>query len=354
MTNLHEPGAIPVPGPRAGALVQPEEFDAETRAVLDRVGLAAEQVVRDKRPENTRKSYGTDWTAWERFTREKNLPVLAVEPGTLTAFVHWLWEQPGKKAGTLMAPNTIDRRISGVVVTARKDHHLKLDPDVGALARELLKALVKEMEQAGQQRGTGPAPALRIRHMKRISRALPGTLAALRDRSLMTLHFAIAGREHEVAYLRLRDITEDPEGRGLIVDIRVSKVKPRTVKVLYLQDPAICPVRCWWKWVEAAGLEDPDDFAFRRIHSKGTTLLPGGLSPEAVGDVITRLGETAGLEIRPTGHSPRRALASEGKKAGNDRSAIARQGGWAPNSRAMEGYFEEEDGWEENALSGVG
>ncbi|MEV5107591.1 hypothetical protein ACFQ7G_19575 [Streptomyces massasporeus] len=40
----------------------------------------------------------------------------------------------------------------------------------------------------------------------------------------MTVHFALAGREHELAYLRLRDIAEDPEGRGLIVDVRVSKV----------------------------------------------------------------------------------------------------------------------------------
>ncbi|MFD4974685.1 hypothetical protein [Streptomyces sp. NPDC058424] len=42
----------------------------------------------------------------------------------------------------------------------------------------------------------------------------------------MTMHFAIAGREHELAYLRVRDIAEDPEGRGLIVDVRVSKVAP--------------------------------------------------------------------------------------------------------------------------------
>jgi hypothetical protein len=40
----------------------------------------------------------------------------------------------------------------------------------------------------------------------------------------MTMHFAIAGREHELAALRTRDIVEDPEGRGLIVDVRVSKV----------------------------------------------------------------------------------------------------------------------------------
>lgn len=347
-----EVGAVSVPGPRV-ELLRPEEFSSETRATLDMVRLAAKKVVDDKRPENTRNAYGTDWAAWQRFTAEKDIPELAIEPGTLTAFVHWCWEQPGKKAGMRMAPNSIDRRISGVVVTGRKEHGLVLARDIGSLPRELLKRLVAEMEKEGEQRGTGQAPALLVRHMKQVTKALPENLLGIRDRSLMSMHFAIAGREHEVAYLRLRDIAEDPEGRGLIVNIRVSKISPRAVKVKPFQDTTICPVVSWRRWKEVAGLEDPDDFAFRRIHSKGTTLMDGGLTPEAVGDVITRCGEVGKLEVRPTGHSPRRGVANESKKAGNDRSAIAAQGGWVPNSSAMEGYFDEVDGWEENALNRI-
>ncbi|WP_310942079.1 integrase [Streptomyces sp. gCLA4] len=352
-------GGLMVPAPRSGDLLKPEDFDTETRALLDAVGLAAKKTVADSRPKNTKDSYAQDWAAWERFTAEKGLPTLGVEDGTLVAFVHWLWGQPGKKAGTFTAPSTIDRRISGVVVSARKEHDLKLDPNIGALAREYLKALMKGMEKAGEVRGTGKAPALLPVHMKQVSRALPDNLLGIRDRSLMTMHFAIAGREHEVAYLRNRDITEDPEGRGLLVHIRVSKVSPRKVKVKPLQDTRICPVTSWRKWKTAVeelteAPLDPDEFAFRRIHSKGTTLMKGGITPVAVGHVITRCGETAGLEERYTGHSPRRGLANAAKKAKNDRSTIAAQGGWVPNSTAMEGYFDEEDGWEENALNGVG
>lgn len=36
------------------------------------------------------------------------------------------------------------------------------------------------------------------------------------------------------------------------------------------------------------------------------TALPGGLTPEAVGDIVTRAGNCAGLGINFTGHSPRR------------------------------------------------
>lgn len=63
-----------------------------------------------------------------------------------------------------------------------------------------------------------------------------------------------------------------------------------------------------------------------------------------VGSVITRLGEWAELDFRPTGHSTRRGGATSAKRAKNDRKSIAAQGGWVDNSMAMEGYFEEVNG----------
>ncbi|GGX16800.1 hypothetical protein [Streptomyces chartreusis] len=89
--------------------------------------------------------------------------------------------------------------------------------------------------------------------------------AGFRDLALMTMHFAIAGPEHELAGLRTRDITE---GRGLIVNVRVSKVAPRKVEVLYGSRAYLCPVRAWRRWKEAAGL---DYFAFRRLHNRWHT-----------------------------------------------------------------------------------
>ncbi|MFJ6792081.1 site-specific integrase [Streptomyces angustmyceticus] len=53
------------------------------------------------------------------------------------------------------------------------------------------------------------------------------------------------------------------------------------------------------------------------------------------------------------GTPPRRGSAEESRRAGNDRKVIAKQGGWVPNSGVMEGYFEDADGWEENAMIGV-
>ncbi|GGP82296.1 integrase [Streptomyces melanogenes] len=331
----------------------PGRFDPATEARLDGIDRDATRHVQDNRPAKTRNGYAADWRAWEAFCAQTALPPLAVRSGTLVLFTEWCWLQPGYKPGLFMAPAAIDRRLAGVVVTARREHKLQLAVDVAEEARALLKAKVKAMEKAGEQRGRGQAPALLVRHMEKIAATLPDNLSGVRDLSLMTMHFAIAGREHEVGWLRERHIAEDPEGRGLIVDVRISKNYPRVVQVPYGSRAHLCPVRAWRRWREAAGIGAPDGFAYRRLHSRHHTVMDQGPDAEAVGDVITRLAERAGLDIRPTGHSPRRGLVTESSRAGNPDAVAEKQGGWAKGSKAMRRYREDDDGFTENALHGV-
>lgn len=116
---------------------------------------------------------------------------------------------------------------------------------------------------------------------------------------------------------------------------------------------SICPVRAWQAWKEAADLTDPDGYAWRRLHNRWHTVLQGGLQPAAIGDVVTRAGQRAGIDIRFTGHSPRRGLATSSRLNGHDQIVIAKQGGWAPHSKVLAGYLEVVDQWEDNALLGV-
>ncbi|MEV6595164.1 hypothetical protein [Streptomyces acidicola] len=97
------------------------------------------RAVADGRPERTRKSYVQDWASWSKFWAETGVPLLAVTPGTLVMFVEWLWTQPRAKPGTRPARSTIDRRLSGTVVTARAEHGVKLKDGVARLARNRLK-----------------------------------------------------------------------------------------------------------------------------------------------------------------------------------------------------------------------
>lgn len=344
-----QPRAFLLPATHGGTV--PDELTPDVLERLAELEKRSAKHEQDLRPKNTVESYATDWKQWEEFCHLLELPPSAITAGSLTAFVEWLWVQPGWKAGTFMAPSTIDRRLSGVVVTGRDRYGLQLDKTIASRARRVLKARVKAMQETEAQRGRGPAKALLVEQLRQVVAAVPDNLRGIRDRSLILTHFAIAGREHEVAFLRVRDFQEHEN--GLLVDVRVSKVKPRKVKVKYGTRPSTCPVRAWRAWKEAAGLTDPDDFAYKPLHPRWHTVMAGGLEPESVGDVITRLGAQAGLDFRPTGHSPRRGAATSSKRAGNDRKEIAAQGGWADNSVAMEGYFEESEGWEENAMNNV-
>ncbi|MFC9243951.1 hypothetical protein ACFT7S_07865 [Streptomyces sp. NPDC057136] len=169
----HQTAVNPVVTPAAP--VRPDAYDAATRAALDHIDDQALKVVADKRPANTRRGYAQDWASWTQFCAESGVPLLAVTPGTLVMFTEWLWNRPGWKKGTYTAPSTIDRRITGTVVTARSEHGVKPEDGVARLARNRLKQLVKEMETNGEQRGRGQAPPLLVDHLTAISPPAPTT-----------------------------------------------------------------------------------------------------------------------------------------------------------------------------------
>jgi integrase len=168
------------------------------------------------------------------------------------------------------------------------------------------------------------------------------------------LDFAVAGRRAEIAGLLVLDVADDPN--GLLVDIRASKTSPRVVAVPYGSNPATCPVRAWQAWKHAASLVvRPTGPAFRRIDRHGR-LLDAGLSGAAVGAVLTRAAARAGVEGRLTGHSARAGLATEARRAGKDRKAIAAITGHKENSPSLNDYIRRADQWDadENALIGIG
>ncbi|MFF4402510.1 hypothetical protein [Streptomyces sp. NPDC001480] len=184
----------------------------------------------------TRRSYAQDWVSWTRFCAASGVPVLALTLGTLVMFVEWLWTQSGGRKGTCTAPSTIDRRISGTAVSARSEHGVRLEDGVARLGRNRLKQLVKEMEEQGETRGRGQAPPLLVEHLVKISTACPDNLTGLRDRALVLMHFAVAGRRHDLAFNRVRDYAETPG--SIQADLRVSKISLRVVPVPYGSRPS--------------------------------------------------------------------------------------------------------------------
>lgn len=325
----------------------PSEFDPELRARLAALDAASDTHAQDQRPANTRRAYAGDWKVWEAFCADFNIPTTAATRGTLRAFVDYQW-----RLGR--AYSTIDRRLAGIVVTLRRPpYRILVDPDATAAARELLKDYQRQAEADEEPaRGRGKAPALTLDKLRRIVAKCDTDLFGLRDRALLLLGFAIAARRAELAGLRLRNIQRNE--RGLLVDVRVTKTKPRTVAVPFQEDALLCPVRAWRAWQTAAGITEPDLHAFRQIHHTGK-VQPKGLTPGRVGDLITAAGLRAGVEEMFTGHSVRSGFATEARRAGKDRQAIAKVTGHADGSKVLDGYMQVVDQWGEkdNALVGL-
>ncbi|GAA2245844.1 hypothetical protein GCM10010232_36180 [Streptomyces amakusaensis] len=78
---------------------------------------------------------------------------------------------------------------------------------------------------------------------------------------------------------------------GMEVDVPVPKIKLRKVKVPFGSRPSSCPVRAWRVRKASAALADPDDFAYKPLHNRWHTVMPDGIAPETIGNVITRLGK---------------------------------------------------------------
>lgn len=119
----------------------------------------------------------------------------------------------------------------------------------------------------------------------------------------------------------------------------------------------MCPVRAWIAYRERLIAEggpeyaDPSTPAFVGIDRWGN--ITGGMNPDSVTDTVKRASERTQVPIAWTGHSLRAGLATETRKNGRDAVAIARQGGWVPDSREMLGYMRAADDWDDNASAGL-
>jgi integrase len=209
------------------------------------------------------------------------------------------------------------------VVTLRREHRTVVNPDDTAASCELLKDYVGNAAKKEEApRGRGQAEALTLADLRRINAACPDTLAGTRDRAWVLLAFAVAARRSEAAGLLVLDVADDPH--DLVVDVRVTKTKPRQVAVPYGSDPLTCPVRA--------------------------------LSGVAATAIVTRAGECAEVTAHLTGHSVRAGMATAARAAGKDRKAIADTTGHVPESPVLDQYLRTVDGWspQESALIGIG
>lgn len=328
-------------------------------AVLAALDQAATKYLADRRPGKTKSGYARDWALWREFldwvgTRTGQRPAdTDLTKGTMVSFVVWL--DTVKQA----APNSIDRRITGVTVTARREHGVTVPKEATEAAREALKPL--KNDPARISRGRGKAPAATPAHIREMNTAVPKPtatrkrhvppdIALLRDRALAAMSFAIGGRVSEVSALTVDGIKL--EGEGLVVHVPSVKKRPaRNVPVAFGEHAATCPVRLWLSWREQLGRTDGP--AFVPVGEAGR-LGEHRLSPDGCRIAITRAAARAELDTRLTGHSMRRGLVTTGRKKGKRAEKLRAQTGHATNSPVFWEYVEEGEMWEDAATDGIG
>lgn len=325
----------------------PATYDPATLAVLAAMEEAAEKHLDAIRPRNTKRGYENDWALWEEFhgwlaeRTGHTLPLTAATKGTLVGFVVWL------DTIKLAAPNSIDRRITGVTVTAR-GLGVEVPKEATVAARKALKPMKADPERLA--RGRGKAAAATPEQLRQMAAAVPDSLTGLRDHALWLLAFAVAGRSAEVAALRADGITQVSQG----LDVHVPSVKgrpARDVVVSHGKSPDTCPVRAWLTWRTTAGITAGPAFVpIDRWGNLGDT----ALSPAACRDIIARNAERAGLAVRLTGHSMRAGFITTSRVAGKREEKIRAQSGHAENSPAFWGYIREADRWTDAASEDIG
>lgn len=339
-----------------------ERVDLDALASIDGRG---EQVVaamasqirdRSQRP-NTAAAYGQDRAHWERYCTIAGLDPDRPSADALTVFAAWLITNPGTGVEHA-APATLRRRVHGVI-SSWHAQGATVPHRVGAEAMRTITAHERWLSDHHLDAGRGQARLLTIDGLHRLVRACPTTKAGLRDRALLLIGFGVAARRSELSGLAAGDITADYHGgalRGVVVRMRSSKTgKGRTVPIARGQDPATCPAIAWLHWTQASGITSGP--ALRRV-DRHDHVRDEGLSAAAVGEVIRRAGQRTGEAdlAELSGHSLRAGLATAARRAGHDVQAIARVGGWDPQSRELAKYMRIADQWDplDNATVNIG
>lgn len=351
--------SLPVPAdqPERAALIQKwaERHGIDTAHRLAQAEDLADAVRREITAENTTDTYTKAWRVWERFAKSQKFPLLEGSRGALVAYVAWMLRQ-GQTNGTGYAPTSASTILAGTVVELR-NRDVTVSRDDQAEARTALEGLAVKLlkDKTEKRRGRGKAATAQVPDLYKVVRACPDTLAGARDKALILTGFHYAARAQDPAGLLTQDITLHP--RGLIVSILTGKTKHsvRDAKIRYQNDPEICPVEAWKTYrvrlaAEAAPKwSAPEAPAFVGISRWGT--VTGGMVPDSITRAIKRISVRAGVDLAWTGHSLRIGHASTARKQGKDAVVIADQGGWARHSRSMNGYFQIEDGWDDNSTA---
>lgn len=273
----------------------------------------AQELALMSKAENTRKAYRSDWSRWQAWCERRSVTALPAAPESVAAYL-------ADHAGQLKV-STLSRHLASISTAHRLAGHQS------PCREELVRATLAGLKRQHGSRQKQAAPILSSDLLAILEQISSGSPADLRDRALMLTGWCAALRRSELAALQWGDLAT--VAGGMVLTVRHSKTDHAgTGQQVALPQQAQqdrCPVAAleqWRSWLlehdgpAAVAHESP---VLRRISPHGS-LLEAGLSAQAVGSIIARRSQAAGLTA--TGHSLRVGLCWSAAQAGVSDSAL--------------------------------
>jgi integrase len=297
---------------------------------LVRLGTRAAEFARTSRSPATERAYRSDWADFARWCELAGLIALPAEPTTIGAYL-------SDRADSLKVA-TLHRRIAAITAAHRMAGQ-GLDGGHPAIARVL--GGIRRVYGTKQTAKT----AILTEDLRRMVRALPATLAGVRDKAVLLVGFAGAFRRSELIAIDLGDLSLT--NVGVVITVRRSKTDQeaagRDVGIPRSRKSSItCPVAALEAWLQETDRIEPtwttvEDHpetlrhmaaqpVFRAIdHGKLTT---NRLSGQAIAEIVKKAALRIGLDpARFAGHSLRSGFATSAARAGADLAFIMQQTG---------------------------
>src|ERR1051326_773704 len=238
-------------------------------------------------PANTQRSYRVAWQQFTDWCTQHTRAPLPTSAATLADYVAHLCDRD-------KAPSTIKHRMAAISAHNQAHGHPPLGREVTKAANLVLRGYRKNRAGTGQR--TKEAPPISRDQLRAMSGACDrNTLAGRRDRLLLVIGWALAGRRSELAALRIEDVrVVDNE---LEILVRTSKVDKQsegeTVYVPAGEHVDTDPVGLlddWLAALEIGGGCATEGALFRAVTRDDRLYRYGRLSPAAINELVKRAG----------------------------------------------------------------
>lgn len=285
----------------------------------------------------TRRAYRSDWKDFRGWCAAAGRIALPASAETLG-----LYAVQVLGAGSVA---TCERRMAALA----RVHRLAGEEPQMTEAREVLRG-------ARRERGARHPHAKRavsVDELRRMLAAVPDGTRGRRDKALILVGFAGGFRRSELAALRMEDVSF--EGRGMLIDVRRSKVDQeghgRAVGIPRAEHADLCAVRALRVWLRRRG--SGPGFVFCQVDRSDKAKPDERIDGAVVRDRVRRAAELAGVEAAGlAAHSLRAGCVTAAARAGAPVAAIMARTGHRSVGTVMQ-YVRPATAFDLDPLKGV-